>query len=181
MDDLMGKKRLQIAKALQKIIQKAYNQKRLGVELTFVGLCNVHPPAPVASEFEAEISAMEEKETKILEAQKYRNEILPMALAEKQQILIEAQSYLESQKQLTSAEADAFGNWMLAYNLAGKLYLQRKYLKLLEEYLPGKRIYVVGISGTKKEVDILNLEDKFSGDLLNIDLNKVEQEKEKEK
>ena len=33
------------------------------------------------------------------------------------------------------------------------------------------------IPGTGKEVDILNLEDKFTTDLFQLDLRKVEQEK----
>ena len=173
MQDLIGDKRMEIARALQHRIQKRCDEKRMGMRLTIVGICNVHPPALVASDFEAVIGAMEEMQTKILEAEKYHNQVLPAAQSKAQEILFEAKSYLETKKTITAAEAEVFQHMKKAYENGGALYIQRKYLKILEENLSKKRILVVQPEAGK-EVDVLNLEEK-AADLLQLDFTKADE------
>ncbi len=174
MPEIFYGNRLEICHNLKSRIQKTCDQEKLGIAIELVGIENVHVPFIVAADFEAELAAMEEMQTKILEAEKYRNEILPMAEANAQKILLEADKYQNERQKITSAEADAFKNYSSTYKKAGQLYLARKYLKLIEENLPSKRVYVMAMPENRKEIDVLNFEDKLSSDLMQLDLNKVE-------
>ena len=175
LDDILGAARLKIARELQKRIQQHCDEHGLGIDLVFAGICNLHPPVEVANDFEAVISAMEEMQTKILEAEKYQKQVLPVAEAEANKILIEARSYLDSQQKLAAAEAAAFADFLKAYQNGKRIYLERKYLKVLEELLPGKRAYIIDLPGTSREVDILNLEE-LKADITLMDLNQVKKQ-----
>jgi len=177
MQDLLGNQRLLICQQLQKTIQQNAEKYQLGIEVVACGFCNIHPPTDVALDFESVLGAMEQKETAILEATKYKNEILPLAEAEAEQILIEAEAYKENKINMTKAEVQAFQNIAKSFEQGEKIYLNQKYLKTLEKQLQDSRIYVIDVFNLEKEVDILNLEDKLSSDLLQLDFNETEQKK----
>ncbi len=177
MRDLLSTRRLEICKELQQKIQLKCNQHRLGIQVVALMICNVHPPVETAPEFEAVLGAMEQKETKILEADKYRNQILPLAQAEAEQMIIQAKTYLEEKEMQASAQAKAFENFSHAYSQGDTLYLLRKYLKILEQNLIGHRLYIVDINDAQKEVNILNLEEKLSSDLLQLDFGNKSEDK----
>lgn len=73
---LLGAGRIEAAAELQKRIQKAANDAELGVEIVFLGLQGVHPPAEVAKEYEQVIASVQEKQATVLNAQAERNRIL---------------------------------------------------------------------------------------------------------
>lgn len=172
--DILGKERISISLKLQKHIQEECNRKKLGVKILLASIQNIHPPVPVADSFEGVISAMEEKETKILEAKKYKNKILPLANSEKKKILTEAKTYKYRVIKFSEAEKELFDNLLKAYRAGGKIYLNRKYLKVLEK-LKGKRII---INLTKSKVTVItNIEDKYRSDLFDLEYNKEEQKK----
>ena len=171
--NLLVNKRLDICKKLQKNIQKSCNSHKLGIQILLTAICNVHPPISVAGDFEAVIGAMEEKKTKILSAQKYRNKILPIAQAEAFKIVRKAETYFQKREKISKARANAFKNFIKAFEQGKEVYLTYKYLKVLEEHLAKHRIYINGISGLTKEVNIINLEDQLRT-LHDLDLGKEE-------
>lgn len=177
LEDLMGAKRLELCDILQQKIQAHCTQKNLGVQITLLGIQNLHVPPEIALDFEAVLSAMEEKQTKIYSAEKYRLEILPIAQAKAQEIILSAKKYATEKQLFSTAESDTFSQYCQAYQAGGELYLSRKYLKILEDNLANKRAYIIDLPRTSKEVDILNLEDKLSSDLLQLDLNQTEEKK----
>lgn len=176
-EDLMGPKRLEICNLLQQKIQTRCEQNKLGVKIVLLGMQNLHVPAEIAPDFEAVLSSIEEKQTKIYEAEKYQQEIIPIAQATASEIILEAKKYATEKIQFTTADVEAFEKYRQSYLQGGSLYLSRKYLKILEENLHNKRVYIVDLPGTTKEVDVLNLEDKLSSDLLQLDLNQPEEKK----
>jgi regulator of protease activity HflC (stomatin/prohibitin superfamily) len=73
---LLGAGRAEAKEVLTREIQKAADVENLGVEIVFVGLQGIHPPAEVAEAYQEVIGAYQEKQARILEAQAERNKIL---------------------------------------------------------------------------------------------------------
>ena len=64
----MSSGRIEAARHLREKINQAAEERELGVEITFVGLQDIHPPVKVADAYEAVINAEQEKEAKIYQA-----------------------------------------------------------------------------------------------------------------
>ncbi|MHC4551192.1 MAG: protease modulator HflK [Planctomycetota bacterium] len=75
-DSLLGPGRLTASKTLKSRIQTAADEAQLGVEIVFLGLQGVHPPAEVAKEYEQVIASVQQKQATVLAAQAERNKIL---------------------------------------------------------------------------------------------------------
>jgi regulator of protease activity HflC (stomatin/prohibitin superfamily) len=73
---LLGAGRMAAAEELQKRIQKSADEAELGVELVFLGLQGVHPPAEVAKEYEQVVASVQQKQALILNAQAEKIRIL---------------------------------------------------------------------------------------------------------
>ncbi len=73
---LLGAGRLEASAELKRRIQKAADDAELGVEIVFLGLQGVHPPAEVAKEYEQVIASVQLKQATVLNAQAERNRIL---------------------------------------------------------------------------------------------------------
>jgi regulator of protease activity HflC (stomatin/prohibitin superfamily) len=73
---LLGAGRSEAKNILTREIQKAADEAELGVEIVFLGLQGIHPPPEVASDYQAVVGAVQEKQSLILEAQAERNKSL---------------------------------------------------------------------------------------------------------
>jgi regulator of protease activity HflC (stomatin/prohibitin superfamily) len=73
---LLGKGRAEAGKILTEKIQKAADKEGLGIEIVFLGLQGVHPPAEVAAAYQKVVGAVQEKQKLILDAQALRNKLL---------------------------------------------------------------------------------------------------------
>lgn len=171
LEDAMGSGRLKSAQILRKRIQEQCDklQPPLGIEIVFLGISGAHPPVPVVDEFVAVIGAMEEEKTKILQAETELKKTLPRAKANAAKLLIAAESYKYQKQKLTAAEAKAFADFLAAYKQGGNIYLERKYLKILEKHLPGKRLYLINAPATT-EITSIDLKEPLGGaKLWNLD------------
>jgi membrane protease subunit HflK len=74
--NLLGIGRAEAGKVLTERIQEAADKEGLGVEIVFLGLQGVHPPTEVAAAYQKVISAVQNKQSLILEAQTERNKML---------------------------------------------------------------------------------------------------------
>jgi membrane protease subunit HflK len=168
MDKVMSHGRLEAAQALKSVIQTKADSAKLGAEIVFVGLQDIHPPIgtkemPVAAAYEQVIGAIAQKEAKILEAEGYRAEMLPTSQARATQKLNEAQALALRKTQDAAGRAAQFQNQITAYAAAPKVYAQRTYLDALTKALGPTRKLVVGPTNTT-DVLQLNLEDKLTLD-----------------
>jgi regulator of protease activity HflC (stomatin/prohibitin superfamily) len=77
-DTLLGEGRITAGQSLRELIQADADKLKLGLDVLFVGITGVHPPAEqeVAKSFHAEIGALSEKQAKIEDARKREIEIL---------------------------------------------------------------------------------------------------------
>jgi HflK protein len=167
--DIMTRGREAAGHALRQRIQDRANELRLGVRLVFVGVQGIHPPVKVASAYEAVIAAIQEKETKIQQAEGYRASTLPQARAEAVRLVNAAQVYREAKVVEAFAQADQFTNRLAAFRASPQVYGWRSYLGTLAQSSTGARKYVIATTNTQ-DVILLNLEDKLRPDLLDVPL-----------
>ncbi len=76
LDDLLAVERRRASEELQRQVQAKCDALGVGVEITFVGLQNIHPPQKVAEDFEAYLNAKYEKGAAIEKAEGLANKIL---------------------------------------------------------------------------------------------------------
>jgi regulator of protease activity HflC (stomatin/prohibitin superfamily) len=73
---LLGIGRAEAGKILTERIQNAADKEGLGVEIVFLGLQGIHPPAEVAAAYQEVVGAAQKKQALILDAQAQRNMLL---------------------------------------------------------------------------------------------------------
>jgi len=168
---LMGNERIDIGRMLRENIQTELDIHSSGVDILFVGIYGLHPPAEVSEAFESVVSSIEEKQTKILAAQTYQNKIIPRALAKAKSIVLEAESYAVQRKLLTEAETEQFELQSKAYSESPSIYRWRAYLKTLKTTLTDVRKIIISSEIQSDEVDILDLKNKQL-DLLDLEISR---------
>lgn len=172
MDKVMSYGRLEAAAELQREIQKQADAVKLGAEIVFVGLQDIHPPMgtkenQVASAYEQVIGAIAQKEAKILEAEGYRAETLPTAGANATKKLNNAQARSAKLTGEAAGRSAQFANQLAAYQAAPKVFLQRTYLDTLTKSLAPSRKLVLGPTNTTDVIQF-NLEDKLRQDMTDL-------------
>ena len=129
-------------KTLRERLQKAANDLDLGLSIDLVAFKDIHPPVSVAPQFEAVISAEEEKESIVNQAEAIKNRIIPLARAEAKRKLAEAEAYA------VAVEGKAFGK-------AQRFDLQRPANSLQNEVVRRQLFFELQQAVLKKPVKVL--------------------------
>lgn len=166
-DDILTRGRLDAARKLQALIQDRANEYKIGADIVFVGLQDIHPPVEVASAFEEVIGAIQEKESKILGAQGERAEIVPKARADAARLINEAEAARLEKTSSSAARAGQFTNQVAAYMAAPRVFMRRTYLDTLARATADARKYVLAVTNSN-EVLMMNLEEKIAPDMLDV-------------
>ena len=179
MERLLGPGRSKTTEALREAMQGQVDQYEMGVEIVFVGLEAVHPPIQVAESFEKVVSALQEKQAKILTAGGEAQEILHRAVGETKVLNAEARAYAFRRAAVSKAEGERFGRQLEAFKKGKGVYLEREYLSVLDKYLPAMRKYVLASDKVNRWVYELDLKEKLQPDLFEgLDIPKgTEQER----
>jgi regulator of protease activity HflC (stomatin/prohibitin superfamily) len=169
LNEIMSSSRLEAAQALQAQIQSAANERRLGAKIIFVGLQDIHPPTPVAGDYEKVVGAEQTKLAAILgaQAEAIRTNALSIARAFTTTNLADA-----ARVQLVTAkfaQAALFTNQIPAFEAAPLVYQQRTYFQAFARATANARKYVLLVTNTS-DVVIFDLEDKIREDLLNLNV-----------
>ena len=180
LDELMGPGRDQTARYLKKAIQSQADTYEMGIKILFVGLGSIHPPVAVAEDFEKVVSALQDKQAEILRSQGEASETLTAAKGASFVLQSEAQAYQYERSRVAEAEANRFTQQIKAYEEGGSIYLEREYLSLLDELLPGRRKYVMDSDHIDSWVYEFDMKEKLQPDLFrNIKIPTSEQESTK--
>jgi membrane protease subunit HflK len=169
LNDVMSHARLEAAQELQRQIQAAADQYKLGAKIVFVGLQDIHPPVKVAGDYEKVVGAEQTKLATILGAQAAA--ISNIALAEARAFTVTNVADAARQRLEVSAFARAalFTNQIPAFEAAPSVYQQRAYFQTFASATANARKYVLLVTNTD-DVVIFNLEDKIREDLLNLNV-----------
>jgi membrane protease subunit HflK len=138
-----------IASALHVALQKELDALRLGIEVVFVGLKDVHPPVEVAPAYQEVISAEEQKEFLVDVARAKRARTLPAARAEATKLIVKAQANYTDRVSQAEGAAARFIALAAEDKAASDLLRTQMRLKAIEISLskPNKTIIAIPASG----------------------------------
>ena len=128
---------------MRAMIQQDANALGLGVDVIGFTVGGMHPPVPVAPDYEAVVSAEISKVTMVVEAQAYRNEKVPAA--ESNALMYENVARAKGADALARAAGEAWSFRALEsqYHASPEEYFFRRRLETLEKGLAGKHFTVV--------------------------------------
>ncbi|MFQ5451270.1 MAG: FtsH protease activity modulator HflK [Nitrospinaceae bacterium] len=137
-----GKAEVQIL--TQERVQALLDRFKAGIQVTTVQLQDVNPPEQVAAAFKDVVSAREDKERMINEAQGYRNAVIPEARGRAAQIIRQAEGYREEKIKTAEGDAKRFLLQFQEYKKAPDITRKRIYLETMEEIFPTVQKYIMG-------------------------------------
>lgn len=150
--------RVNIQNDAQKALQQTLDSYVSGMQVIAVQLQAVQPPEPVRSAFREVISAREEKNKFINEAESYASDILPRAKGLAVQIELEAEAYKEQKIKQAQGDADRFLALLKEYRNAKDVTRKRLYLETMEEILSQARKLVID-SDNQSVIQLLPLQE----------------------
>jgi regulator of protease activity HflC (stomatin/prohibitin superfamily) len=166
-DDLLSGGRFEAVRRLQDRIQSDANDYQLGVKIVFVGLQDIHPPTPIAADYEKVIAAKQTELAAILAAKADAIETNALSLA---QAFTTTNMAAASRLQLEMSwysRAALFTNQIPAFEAAPSVYKQRAYYTTFANATKNSRKYILLVTNTQ-DVLIFDLEDKIRADLMNV-------------
>jgi regulator of protease activity HflC (stomatin/prohibitin superfamily) len=147
-----------------RMMREAFNQADLGLEVVYVTIPIVHPPAETAGSYEAVVSALEYKQAAVNEAESTAIQLVKSAEAEKAEQLSDAKGFAYRNKILSVAEAQQFQTQLDAFQKAPLVYAFRTYFDTIEQSLFDQKVFVVSVS--QNEVQVIDLQEKLQPQLL---------------
>ena len=174
---VMSTARNKAEEAMKKRVQSLADARNLGIEVVSLTILGAHPPAgEVAPAYQNVIGAMEEKETKILDAQAYAAKTLPQSEAQAEQFIADARAYDYKVRTIASAESERFLTQVRTYRVMPSMFILRSYLDFLEKDCVNMRKFVVS-AGLGNEVFQFNFEEKERLDLIDTDITQLTNKK----
>jgi membrane protease subunit HflK len=167
LNEIMSTERAAAAEALRQRIQAAAAQFELGVRIVFVGLQDIHPPTKVAPDYEKVVSAVHQRQAKILEARAADIRTNALARAQATNLINVAIAERVTREIDASAQAALFTNQIPAFQAAPSVYMQRAYLQAFARSTAKARKYVLLTTNTQN-VFVIDLQDKIRADLLDL-------------
>jgi regulator of protease activity HflC (stomatin/prohibitin superfamily) len=128
---------------IQSIVQEDVNALGLGVEVVDFTVGGMHPPVPVARDYQAVVSAELGKVTAAVNAQADRNQTVPYARSAALVATSTATAEGERARALATGEASAFRALQSQYRAAAGEYSFRRRLETLEHGLASRPFTVV--------------------------------------
>jgi membrane protease subunit HflK len=142
-DDVLIKKKLQVEIDIRTVVQEIIDEYDSGIRIIEVKLQTVQPPKEVAAAFSDVVSAKEDKEKLIQEAEGYKEDIIPKARGDANSIVLAAEAYKAEKIEHAWGDADKFRAILKEYENAKNVTRKRLYLETMEKILPGIRKFVI--------------------------------------
>ena len=142
-DDVLITEKLQVEIDIRELLQRIVDRYQSGVAIVEVKLQTVRPPKEVERAFSDVVSAKEDKERLIKEADGYREDLLPKARGLAQSIIRAAEAYRAERIKRAEGDADRFLSVLKEYEKAKDVTRKRLYLETMEQILPGIRKFVI--------------------------------------
>ena len=142
-DDVLIYEKLQVEIDIRELLQRIIDNYSSGIKVIEVKLQTVRPPKEVAAAFSDVVSAKEDKDRLIKEAEGYREDILPKARGKAEAIIRAAEAYKAERVKRAQGDADRFLTVLKEYRNAKDVTRKRLYLETMERILPGIRKFVI--------------------------------------
>ncbi|MHC4158245.1 MAG: FtsH protease activity modulator HflK [Planctomycetota bacterium] len=142
-DDVLIGEKLQIEIDIRELLQRIIDRYNSGIKVVEVKLQTVRPPKEVAAAFSDVVSAKEDKDTLVKEAEGYREDILPKARGKAQSIIRASEAYKAERIKRAEGDTDRFLSVLKEYKKAKDVTRKRLYLETMEKILPGIRKFII--------------------------------------
>lgn len=142
-DDVLIEERFQIEIDVRELLQRIMDGYDSGLRIIEARLQTVRPPQEVAAAFSDVVSAKEDRERLIKQADGYREDIIPKARGKAERIIREAEAYKEERIKRAKGDADRFLAILKEYEKAKEVTRKRLYLETMEEVLPRVKKFVI--------------------------------------
>ena len=167
--NFLGVDRFKGASDLQKRIQKRADLLDMGIEVVYVSFISVHPPVAVGLDFQEVVSSLEKKSAMIQNAYAYEADILPRTEGNAFRLVALAESYRDHKIKVAKAEEIRFIEQLKVFENAPSYVTLSEEMKVIEG-TKGRRKYIVP-TAIKHKVISIDLQDKLTPDLLDLDVN----------
>lgn len=147
LDFILTEGRNEVAAQTQELLQATLDAYGAGITVYEVNLQEAQFPREVEVAVQDAIKAREDRERRILEAESYRNQILPQARGEAERHRQEAEAYRARVVADAEGEADRFVQILAQYQAAPEVTRERIYLETLEEVLGNSTKVLVNTEG----------------------------------
>jgi len=142
-DDVLIEEKLQVEIDIRAILQEIVDGYEGGIRIIEVKLQTVQPPKEVAASFSDVVSAKEDKDKLIQEAEGYKEDIIPKARGEARSIVLAAEAYKEEKIKRAQGDVEKFLAVLKEYEKAKDVTRKRLYLETMEQVLPGIKKFVI--------------------------------------
>ncbi len=157
-DDVLVAEKLQVEIDTRELLQRIIDRYDSGISVKEVKLQTVRPPQEVAAAFSDVVSAKEDKDRLIKEAQGYREDILPKARGKAASVIRGAEGYKAERIKRAEGDAARFLTVLKEYEKAKEVTRKRLYLETMEKILPGIRKFIVDPEAGGNVLQFLPLE-----------------------
>ena len=120
----------------QRLLQQTMNSYLAGIKIENVKLQDVHPPDAVKEAFKDVVSAREDREKMINDAEGYRNNLVPKSRGEAAQVINNARAYAKEKVLVALGESERFNLVYEEYRKAKKITRERILLETMASILP---------------------------------------------
>ncbi|MDY3920346.1 MAG: FtsH protease activity modulator HflK [Candidatus Limivivens sp.] len=159
-DDVLTTGKSEIQAKIKEMILEKLDEQEIGIQLVNITIQDSEPPTTSVMEaFKAVETAKQGKETALNNANKYRNEQLPEAEAQADQIIKEAEADKQTRINEAQAQVARFNAMYEEYQKNPVVTKQRMFYEAMEDVLPGMKVIIDSGNGIEK---ILPL-DTFAG------------------
>ena len=118
------------------LLQETMNSYKGGIKIENVKLQDVHPPDAVKEAFKDVVSAREDREKMINDAEGYRNNLIPKARGEAAQLINSAKAYAKEKVLVATGESERFNLVYEEYKKAKDITRERILLETMADVLP---------------------------------------------
>ena len=145
--DVLSEGRQVMAAETKERLQAYLDKYETGIAITRVNILKAEPPQAVKSAFDDVISAKEDKDRFVNEAEAYANGVVPEARGKAQRILQEAIAYRDRLIAEAEGDADRFEKLYGEYRKAPAITRERLYLDAVENVMQNASKILVDVEG----------------------------------
>ncbi|MHC4122812.1 MAG: FtsH protease activity modulator HflK [Planctomycetota bacterium] len=142
-DDVLITEKLQIEIDIRLFMQEIINRYKSGIKIGEVKLQTVRPPEQVEKAFSDVVSAKEDRERLVKEADGYKEDIIPKARGEAQSIIRNAEAYKAEREKTAEGDADRFLAVLTEYQKAKDVTRKRLYLETVIQIMPNIKKIII--------------------------------------
>lgn len=146
-DDVLSEGRQLLAEETKVRLQRYLDMYETGMAITRVNILKAEPPSAVKAAFDDVISAKEDKDRFVNEAEAYANGVVPEARGQAQRILQEAIGYRDRVIAEASGDASRFDQLYAEYIKAPEVTRERLYIDAVEKVMTNSSKVMVDVEG----------------------------------